>query len=163
MHRGGKQRRDGTGQPEQTGVVSTSPLTNCDTTSCHTRLNSAVARSRSTGNKLMFARRIWVVWRFSGDTYSRVQSWACTYTRPNLSMTRRRNVSKYIARRYREIFDTSEEEKEEVEDAIRARDGRPSQHLRKSRVLDAIHAGWTWKSQIRFPIRFKPGRTNGGR
>lgn len=80
MHRGGKQRRDGTGQPEQTGVVSTSPLTNCDTTSCHTRLNSAVARSRSTGNKLMFARRIWVVWRFSGDTYSRVQSWACTYT-----------------------------------------------------------------------------------
>lgn len=72
VHRGGKQRRDSTGQPEQTGVVSTSPLTNCDTTSCHTRLNSAEARSRSTGNKLMFARRIWVVWRFSGDTYSKV-------------------------------------------------------------------------------------------
>lgn len=50
-----------------------------------------------------------------------------------------------------------------MEDAIRARDGRPSQHLLKSRVLEAIHAGWTWKSQIRFPIRFKPGRTNGGR
>lgn len=47
-----------------------------------------------------------------------------------------------------------------MEDAIRARDGRPSQHLRKSRVLDAIHAGW--KSQIRFPIRFKPSKTNGG-
>lgn len=151
MHRGGKQRRDGTGQPEQTGVVSTSPLTNCDTTSCHTRLNSAVARSRSTGNKLMFARRIWVVWRFSGDTYSRVQSWACTYTRPNLSMTRRRNVSKYIARRYREIFDTSEEEKEEVEDAIRARDSRPSQHLRKSRVLDAMQNGC---GKVRFVFQF---------
>lgn len=73
VHRGGKRRRDtGTGQAEQTGVVSASPLTNCDTTSCHTRLNSAEARSRSTGNKLMFARRIWVVWRFSGDTYSKV-------------------------------------------------------------------------------------------
>lgn len=104
MHRRGKRRRDtGTGQAEQTGVVSASPLTNCDTTSCHTRLNSAEARSRSTGNKLMFARRIWVVWRFSGDTYSKVGR-ARIYT--NLSMTRRRNVSKYIARRYREIFDT---------------------------------------------------------
>lgn len=38
-----------------------------------------------------------------------------------------------------------------MEDAIRARDGRPSQHLRKSRVLDAMQNGC---GKVRFVFQF---------
>lgn len=115
-HRGGRRRRDSAGQPEQTGVVSASPLTNCDTTSCHTRLNSPVARLHSTGNKLMFARHIWVARSRPESPEDPVARAARRITdsparAEGLSMTRRRDGSKYAARgRVRRTFDTSARE-----------------------------------------------------
>lgn len=126
MHRGGKERRDSAGQPEQTGVVSTSPLTNCDTTSCHTRLNSAEARSRSTGNKLMFARRIWVVWSFWGHVLARPK--LAVYTAKLIHDKATKRIEIRCAKIPRDIRykESSSEEEEEEDAAIRASDGRPS-------------------------------------